>query len=261
MNATCKILVLSDLSKSASKTIKSAVALAKIIDANIDFFYVKKPTEVVEKESQLSAIRTINKAYVTIDKEIKNLISPISDSYNTKINYSFTIGNIKNEIAEYIDENKPDIIVLGKQKGTILPFLGDNITQFVLKKHKGTVVIADDQNSLEPNKELSLGLFQNINSSSILVENIIKATQKPLTYFKVSEKDNVSKKDNILEAQNKIEYVFEQGDNTIKNISNYLSKKKINVLFVSRKKNNSDAMKTSVRSIIKSINCSLILTN
>lgn len=260
MKDTCKILVLSDLGKSASKTIKSAVALAQIIDANIDFFYVKKPTEVVKEESQLSAIRTINKAYVTIDKEIKNLINPISDSYNTKINHSFTIGNIKSEIAEYIHKNKLDIIVLGKQKATILPFLGDNITQFVLKKHKGTIVISDDENSLEPNKELSLGLFQNSNSTGILVKNITKATQKPLTYFKITKNDTASKK-TLLEAQNKIEYVFEQGDNAMKNISNYLSKKKINALFVSREKNNSDAMKTSIKSIMKSINCSLILTN
>tara|TARA_B110000238_G_scaffold159285_1_gene172708 strand:+ start:153 stop:935 length:783 start_codon:yes stop_codon:yes gene_type:complete len=260
MKDTCKILVLSDLSKSASKTIKSAVALAKIIDANIDFFYVKKPTEVVKEDSQLSAIRIINKAYVTIDKEIKNLLNPISDSYNTKINHSFTIGNIKSEIAEYIHKNKPDIIVLGKQKATILPFLGDNITQFILKKYKGTIVISDNQNSLEPNKELSLGLFQNSNSTAVLVENIIKATQKPLTYFKITKNDTTSKK-TLLEGENKIEYVFEQGDNTMKNISNYLSKKKINALFVSRKKNNSDAMETNIKSIVKSINCSLILTN
>ena len=261
MKDTYKILILSDLSKSADKTIKSAVALAKIMNANIDFFYVKKPTEVVEKESQLSAIRTINKAYVTIDKEIKNLINPISNNYNTKINHSFTIGNIKSEIAEYIDKNKPDIIILGKQKAAIFPFLGDNITQFVLKKHKGTVVIADEQNSIEPNKELTLGLFQNSNAMDTLLENIIKATQKPLTFFKIAKDDTNCEQNPFLEAQNKIEYVFEQGDNTIKNISNYLSKNKINVLFVSREKNNSDAMKTSIKSIMKSINCSLILTN
>ncbi len=261
MKDTCKILVLSDLNKSTSKTLKSAVTLAKIMDAKIDFFYVKKPTEVVEKDSQLSAIRIINKAYITIDKEIKKIINPISDDYNTAIKHSFTIGNIKNEIAEYIDKNKPDVIVLGKQKAAVFPFLGDNITQFVLEKHKGTIVIADDQNSLEPNKELALGLFQNINSTGVLVENIIKAAQKPLTYFKTTEKDTAPKKNSFLEAQNAVEYVFEQGDNTIENISNYLSKKKINVLFVSREKSNSAAMKTSIKSIIKSINCALILTN
>jgi nucleotide-binding universal stress UspA family protein len=157
MNENYKILVLSDLNKSAGITIKSGVALAKIIDADIDFFYVKKPIEVVAEESQLSAIRTINRTYFTIDKKIKNLISPISQRYNKKINHSFIIGNIKNEITEYIDKNKPDIIVLGKQKSKILPFISDNITQFILKKHKGTIVISDNQSGLEPNTELSLG--------------------------------------------------------------------------------------------------------
>ncbi len=53
MKDTCKILVLSDLNKSASKTLKSAVTLAKIMDAKIDFFYVKKPTEVVLKRQSI----------------------------------------------------------------------------------------------------------------------------------------------------------------------------------------------------------------
>jgi nucleotide-binding universal stress UspA family protein len=261
MNENYKILVLSDLNKSAGITIKSGVALAKIIDADIDFFYVKKPTEVVAEESQLSAIRTINRAYFTIDKKIKNLIYPISQRYNKKINHSFIIGNIKNEITEYIDKNKPDIIVLGKQKSKILPFISDNITQFILKKHKGTIVISDNQSGLEPNTELSLGLFQNIKSKGVLVENIINATQKPLTYFTIAKNNTDAQKTPFLKPQNKIEYVFEQGDNTIKNISNYLSKRKINLLFISREKNNIGEIKESVTSIIKSINCSMILTN
>jgi nucleotide-binding universal stress UspA family protein len=261
MNENYKILVLSDLSKSAGVTITSGVALAKIINADIDFFYVKKPTEVVEEESQLSAIRTINRAYFTIDKKIKELIHPISQRYNKKINHSFIIGNIKSEIGEYIDKNKPDIIVLGKQKAKILPFLSDNITQFVLKTYKGTIVITNNRNGLEPNIELSLGLFQNIESKGVLAENIINATQKPLTYFKIASNNAEAQKAPFLKHQDKIEYVFEQGDNAIKNISNYLSKGKINLLFISREKNNIDAMKTSVTSIIKSLNCSLILTN
>jgi nucleotide-binding universal stress UspA family protein len=261
MEHTYKILVLSDLTNSADKTVKSAVAIAKIVNADIDFLYVKKPSEVVDKDSQLSAIRTINKTYFTVDKKIKNLISPIAKSYNTSISHSFVIGNIKNEIEEYIDKNKPDIIVLGKQKTTLFPFLGDNIIRFVLKKHKGTVFIADDKSGLEPGKDFSLGVLQNKHTSNIFQENIINATQKPLTYFKIAEKDTSSKNTPSLESQNKMEYIFEQGDNAIKNISKYLLKKKINVLFVSRQKNHINSKKTSITDIIKSINCSLIVTN
>jgi nucleotide-binding universal stress UspA family protein len=146
-----KILVLADLNKSTSKILKSSVSIAKIVDADINFFYVKKPIEVVEKESQLSAMRTINREYFSIDKKIKSIIGPISEKYNVTINQAFIIGNIKNEIDKHIDKTKPDIIVLGKSKPKIISFFGDKITQFILEKHKGTIVITDNKHCLEPN--------------------------------------------------------------------------------------------------------------
>jgi hypothetical protein len=82
-----------------------------------------------------------------------------------------------------------------------------------------------------------------------------------LTYFTIAGNNTDAQKTPFLKPQNKIEYVFEQGDNTIKNISNYLSKRKINLLFISREKNNIGEIKESVTNIIKSINCSMILTN
>ncbi|WP_298901400.1 hypothetical protein [uncultured Psychroserpens sp.] len=79
-----KILVLSDMKSTATRTIKSSISLSKMIDGDIHFFHVKKPTEVVEKESQLSAMRTINKAHVSISSDIQNLIEPIAKDYNTR---------------------------------------------------------------------------------------------------------------------------------------------------------------------------------
>ena len=129
------ILVLSDLNETTSKTIKSGVSFAKIVDADINFFYVKKPTEVVKKESQLSAMRTINKAYFSIDKKIKKIIDPISKTASGML-HTFAIGNIKNEIEKYFNKNKPDIIVLGKKKNRIVNFMSDNITPFILKNSR-----------------------------------------------------------------------------------------------------------------------------
>jgi len=80
-----KILVLSDLNKSTSKTIKSSISIAKIVDADINFLYIKKPSDVVQKDNQLSAMRTINQEYFSIDKKIKDLIAPISKDYNVKV--------------------------------------------------------------------------------------------------------------------------------------------------------------------------------
>jgi hypothetical protein len=247
-----KILVLSDLNKSTRKTIKSSVSIAKIVDADINFLYIKKPSDVVQKESQLSAMRTINKEYFSIDKTIKDLIDPISKDYNIPINHKFIIGNLKNEIEQYIDENKPDIIVLGKRKSKIVHLMGDNITQFVLKKYKGIIVISDETKPLEPNNELSLGLFNQIESNNVFVKSVFNSSQKPLMSFKT--KDDTTK----LKEDKTIEYVFKKGDNTIKNISNYLTKSNVNLLLVQREKNNNN--KSNIKEAINKLNCSLILT-
>lgn len=254
------ILVLSDLNETTSKTIKSGVSFAKIVDADINFFYVKKPTEIVEKESQLSAMRTINKAYFSIDKKIKKIIEPISKTYDTTINHTFTIGNIKNEIGKYIDENKPDIIVLGKKKNRIVNFMSDNITPFILKNFKGPIVIADDKNYLEPNTEMSLGVFNNINPDSLFTKNIFASTQKPLKIFRTFDNSSTLKKETCLEQEKIVEYIFEKSDNVIKNISNYLSKSNVNLVFVEREENGNNLLKPSIKEVIKNLDCSLILT-
>jgi len=253
-NNKYKILVLSDLNKTTSNTIKSGVSLAKIIGADINFLYVKKPTEVVKNENQLSAVRTINKDYLSTNKKIKDLIRHISENYNVNINHTFVIGNLKNEIGKYIDDNKPDIIILGKRKSKVINFIGDNITQFILKKHKGTIVIVDDKNVLEPNKELYIGLFNSTSANSKFTDKIINSTQKPLKSFKISE-NSYSLKDSL--GKNTVEYVFAKGDNVIKNISNYLSKSKINLLFVDRKKEN--LIYTNIKDVINNLDCSLLL--
>jgi hypothetical protein len=247
-----KILVLSDLNKSTSKTIKSSVSLAKIVDADINFFYVKKPTEVVEKESQLSAMRTINKEYFSIDKKIKSIISPMSEKYKIKINHTFSIGNLKNEIEKHIDESKPDIIVLGKRKSKAVNFIGDNITSFILKKHMGPIVIINDKNELEPNKELSLGLFNYSKTNDVFSKNIIRSTQSPLKAFNIANNSDSLNNETPLKDTKTIEYVFSEGDNVLKNISNYLLKSNVNLLFVNRKEN--------IKDVINKLDCSLILT-
>ena len=129
-----KIVVLADLKNSVSNTLKTAVSIAKIIDGEIDFFYVKNAAKVVERENQLSAIRTINQDYTATDKKIKKLVKSVSNEYQININYSFTFGNVKHEIDHFIKEHKPDMIVLGNKKSNFLSLVGDNVIPFVLKQ-------------------------------------------------------------------------------------------------------------------------------
>ncbi|MFT4800751.1 MAG: hypothetical protein ACI93N_000513 [Flavobacteriaceae bacterium] len=249
-----KILVLSGLNKATSNILKSGVSLAKIVDADINLLYVKTPTEVVKNESQLSAIRTINKEYLSTNNIIKDLIKPISENYNVNINHSFTIGNLKNEISKYIDDNKPNVIILGKRKSKALKFIGDNITQFILKKHNGAIIIVNDKKTLEPNKELHIGLFNKTKANSEFTDSIIHASRNSIKSFKIAE-NTYSKKEEFDETTK--EYVFAKADNVIKDISNYLSKSKINLLLVDRRKEN--LINTNIKDIINNIDCSLLL--
>ena len=254
-NNKYKILVLSDLTKTAKPTLKSSASLAKMIDGQVDFFCVKKATDIVEKENQLSAIRTINEKYNETGKEIENLIKPISKDENITINYKYSFGNIKNEIDNYISEKNPDIIVLGKRKPKIVSFLGDNITEHVLNNHKGIVMIADDKNGLDSNKDLSLGFLNDVNFKKNLQEDLINLTNKPLTCFKINDQSLAETKTSTLKKS--IEYVFDNDDNSVNKVSRYLAKSNINLLFVDREKNQN----SKTKNIINNANCSLILTN
>ena len=83
-NNKYKILVLSDLNKSADFRLKSTVSLAKMIDGDITLFHVKKPTDIVDRESQLSAMRSINKEHIVTNKKIESLVRPFRQDFKSK---------------------------------------------------------------------------------------------------------------------------------------------------------------------------------
>lgn len=159
-NNKYKILVLSDLKESTSHAIQNAVKLAKIINAEIEFFHVKKPTDIVNTDSQLSAMRVINKAYVNTERKITNMIDPIIENEGVAIQSSFVFGNIKNEIENQIDLVQPDVIVLGSRKRKVLSFMGDHIEDFIQKTYNKRMIIISKGESIDFEKEFSLDFLK-----------------------------------------------------------------------------------------------------
>lgn len=262
------ILVLSDLKKSTAKVLKSTVGLAQMIGGDISLFHVKNPTDLVKKESQLSAIRSINQEHKVVNKKIQKLTDSFSEEYGTKMNGSFTFGHIKNEIEAHIKLKQPDIIILGKKKSSAFDFIGDNITQFVLKQHDGVVMIVDENNTFEPNEDLSLGLFNSMESKLNInfADDLVLNMKKPLKSFKVIQNNTTSETKNTLSDKKIIEYVFDKGDDSLKNLSNYLVKNKINLLHVDRTEESTGSSKENItitfdiKDIISNLNVSLLLT-
>ena len=260
-----KILVLSDLKESTDSTLKNAVSLSKMIHADIDFFHVKKLTDIIDRESQLSAMRTINKEHIEIGKKIKNILDPISKAYDLKLKSSFAFGNVKNEISDYLDVSKPDVVVLGKKKSKSITFIGDNITDHILNTYKGTVMIASKENGLEPENQLSIGMLSNNKSFSNLnfVGDLLHQTSEPVRSFSFGEKSDKTKDDEKMPNHKVIDYVFEKNDNSFKTVSNYLVKNKVNLLCVDRDENNgtSTTSKSEIKDVVRKTKVSIFLTN
>jgi len=264
-NNKYKILVLSDLKNDANSILKNTISLAKMIHADIKLFHVKKPTDIVERESQLSAVRVINKEQVVTNKKIENLLGPIYKNYGININSNFAFGNIKHEIEKYVIAYQPDIIVLGKRKAKAIKFIGDNVTDFVLKIHKGAVMIVSNESDLEPEKELGLGFLNGKQQSFNMkfTEDLIGQTTRPLKSFSIVEKSNITSEKMISTSNKTIDYVFEKNENTIKNLSNYLIKNNVNLLCIERENSHdkSSNMTSEIKDIIDKVNVSLFLTN
>lgn len=262
-----KILVLSDINKSVNSILKSSIALAKKINADIEFFHVKKPTDIVKQDNQLSAVRAINSDYNATDKEIKKIINSLSKAYDIKIKHTFVIGNVKNEISRAIEDSQPDVIVLGKRLSKAYNFISDNIVKHVLKKHKGGLMIVAQNNVLEPNQEILMGTLNSTPSYPRLeyVKDLMKGVQEPLTSFRIESKSNGLKQDSNFNDETKIiEYVFEPGNDSIKNLSKYLDLSQINLLCldmgIKSSENRKASMTLDVNKIMDDLNVSLLVT-
>lgn len=255
-----KILVLSDLKKNTENVLKSTASFAKIINAYIHFFYTKKPTEIIKNDNQLSAKRAINEESLIIDNKIKKILSSFSDEDSINIKYSFAIGNVKNEIDNYLDKNNPDIVVLGRRKSKSINFFGDKITDYVVQKHKGSVIIASEENILEPHKKLSLGFLNDTeeDADASLSLDLKAKSKEPIKYFRVVKNSEVYKETHHNLKEEKIEYVFEENDSIVKSISTYLSKSNVNLLCLT--KNKKDDNTAFLKKIINDTKVSLLLT-
>ena len=263
---TYKILALSNLNDSTETILKSTISLAKIINGEIHLFYVKQPTELIQMENQLSAKRTINREQIVTDKKIQNIVQPFIDQYEVNIGYSFAFGNIKEEIENVINEYKPDIVVLGKRKPKSVVLFGDSIIQFVLKKHNGSIMIAADENPIEPNKHISLGFLNGLEEAFNLefASDLLEHIQKPMKAFKLVKNTKVDNQEKLPRNEKIVEYVFEHRDGALQNVSNYLSKSKVNLLCVDRtqeqSKGKTNHVITDVKEAINEFNVSVLLS-
>ncbi|PQV45244.1 hypothetical protein CLV33_11411 [Jejuia pallidilutea] len=153
-----KVLVLLDLNAPTDEIISYTAKLAEEINADYEFFAVKKPTEIVNTDSQLSAMRSINRDYIDVTNKIKAIVAPLSNHVKVNVKTSFAIGNVKTEIENKLNKTKPNIVVIGKRKQKNFNFMGDHITNVLYKKNDIAVLVASKNNTSNILKDLPLRL-------------------------------------------------------------------------------------------------------
>ncbi len=259
MSEKHKILVLSDLNSATEAIVTNATNLARIINADVSLFCVKKATEVVSKESQLSAMRSINQAFIATDNSLKTIINNVAiDDDDVHIKHKVAFGNLKENISKQIAAVKPSVIVLGKSKSKTLSFLGDKLTDFILKEFNGTIMISSDDKTLEANDNLDIGYIDTIDlKNNRIKEQLFAFSKKPIKLLQTS-----SASDSLNNQTSNIEkVVLSQKGNTIASVNSYVSNSPLQLLFLNRNKNKTLEINSKVSSIAKNLNCSLLITN
>ena len=256
-----KIAVFTDLKDPQQKILRNSIGLARKLNGDIEVFHAKNPAEVVKTQNQLSARRTINRMYAQTDNAIQKLIADLADEHQIRIRHTFAMGNLKTEIAEFIDKVKPDLIVLGKRKSPAYKVFGDGITNFILKKFKGMVMIATDTKALDVDGNLSLGLL-NSNGQALnnpIAEKLLKQSRDPLKSFSITKGPATSTTGSELDGVSNIAYVFEHNDNAINNLSQYITRSKVDLLLVERNRMNS--WDSSVKKAISDLHVNVLMAN
>jgi len=259
-----KIAILSDLKAGSDILIKNSLGLADIIGGEVELFHVIHSTDAIKSDNQFSALRSIKDEFAVTEKKIQNLIGPLEKSGKSLV-YRLSYGNVKNEIAQYIEEKNPDIIVLGKRKSNPFDFIGDRLTKWILNEYPGLVMIASEEYELEPGHKLSLGL---LNASTYLnsidvFEDLLPSIEEPIKSFSFSGMNQNAIADGATLDKKVISYVFEKGENSLNNLSNYVSKNNINLLWLEYDDANSQNTVTDYKelnSVIGKLDVPILMT-
>lgn len=259
-NKTYKILVLSDLKDAAHSTIKSTIGLAKMIGGEIEFFHVTRPTEVVHRESQLSAMRNISERVMANENKMKELLKPILLDNDINISYNYAIGNVKNEIKKRIKASQPDVIVLGKRKPKTINLMGDKLTEFILKHHDGAVLILSKKRAIDMDSQLSIGSLNDFNEAltSNFVKSLISKTKVPLKSFMIGDSSALSEDQSTTIDKKVVKYVFQDGPNAINTLTGYVTKNNISLFYVGRK-NENQKQTIYTKNLIDKVGVSLLI--
>lgn len=257
------ILTLINLDNPQPNIIQNAINVASSMNATVTFLYVKKGTEAVQNENHLSAIKTLTETHMKMDRKMRDLLEPFQQSTDTELRSKVAIGNVKNHIEKHLDDLNPDLVILGKRSRKTLPWEGDRLTQLIVNKFEGPVLISATDQVLELNEQISLGLLsaKATETPKGFAADLLKISSRPVKSFRIVDKTGDSPSPNPTPFKT-VEYAFDPGDNAVKNLSKYVLRNNVNLLFLDRDHVTQRSRKTTtanMNGVINQIPSSLLL--
>ena len=145
--------------------------------------------------------------------------------------------------------------------------MGDSITEFVLSRFEGPILIASDKLTLEPEQKLSIGILNGCppSQSTRFASDLMLKVKKPIKSFKFVKDSDGSETQNSLQGKEMVEYAFAYTKGAINGLSKYVSQNKIDLLFLDRESMNSNTQTTlemsDIRHIIDKSKVSLLISD
>ena len=211
-----KILVLLDLGKSSNEVLKAAFALAKEIKGKIKVLHVKEPAQVVKQSNQFSAKREL---YEDFQRTQKKLASLMGEAHGQAA-YDLKYGNIKLSVIEALQNEQPEITVLGKRTKKLGNIVGDRLIDTLIEKEVSSLLIVDTERQTQGFSEVPTGVLAATQKLELgLWGSLMPKDPDKIKYFSI-EKD-VQGYDDV-KANNR--FVFPNTADPLQNVASYIKK-------------------------------------
>ena len=164
------------------------------------------------------------------------------------------------KLESKLNKSKPDIVVMGKRDSKRFKILGDNITDFMIKNYKGSVIIVSNTNNILPNTDLKLGIFNSKTDYYSLkyMDKLLLHSSKPLVSFCIQSKKKTETNNSNIPSTNILEYTFEDNVNVMSNIKTYINKSAVNLLCLEKTRKKDFA--ASVNKVLDKVDVSVMMS-
>lgn len=259
MKTKHKILAFVDITKPIETLVESTVNLATTYNAAVKFFYVKKPSDPTRTVNQLEIVRAMA-AHQKASEKLRNVLNRTRKQTDLPIYYDIVEGPVKKTITAEIQSFGPDMIVLGKRKPSVFRWLGNQVTELVLKNFDGPLLIAHPSKALRIEEQLSLGIINDVQGviDHELTNRLLMHTKTPVKSFQIAGSESQMEQEAI-GATPMIKFRFEDNPNALKSLTSYIHRNDVHLVCLNRNRKKKKKKNVTLRDVLKNINTSMLM--